>query len=54
LLSRGSIEEVVKTVRSFKHNLSGKYSWCAGSSNSIPDYVRIENYLAMNRVLLGD
>ncbi len=47
LLSRGSKEEVVKTV---KHNietigLNGGY--CVGSGNSIPEYVNFENYMAM-------
>ena len=47
LLSRGSVDEVRAQVR---HNIevagyNGGY--CAGSGNSIPEYVRFENYMAM-------
>lgn len=49
LLARGSVDEVCAQVR---HNIevagyNGGY--CAGSGNSIPEYVNFENYMAMNK-----
>jgi uroporphyrinogen decarboxylase len=49
MLSRGSVEEVRRQVR---HNIDvAAYNggYCAGSGNSIPEYVKFENYLAMLR-----
>jgi uroporphyrinogen decarboxylase len=54
LLSRGSPQRVVDLVRKMKDSLKGKCSWCAGSSNSIPEYISIDNYLAMVQTILED
>jgi uroporphyrinogen decarboxylase len=47
MLSRGSEEEVREQVRK---NIAAAWDgtgYCAGSGNSIPEYVKYENYLAM-------
>ncbi len=47
MLSRGSEEEVREQVRK---NIAAAWNgtgYCAGSGNSIPEYVKYENYLAM-------
>lgn len=47
LLSRGSEEDVRKQVIYNLEILGKTGGYCAGSGNSIPDYVKYENYLAM-------
>lgn len=47
MLARGSEEEVREQVRS---NIAAAWNgtgYCAGSGNSIPEYVKYENYMAM-------
>ena len=47
LLARGSSEEVEKITREYLQDLSEGGGYCAGSSNSIPEYVDLINYLTM-------
>lgn len=47
LLSRGTEEEVRAMVRQTTEKAGGNGGYCAGSGNSVPEYVRVENYLAM-------
>ncbi|AFH49524.1 Uroporphyrinogen-III decarboxylase-like protein [Ignavibacterium album JCM 16511] len=47
LLARGSKEEVVKNVLFNIENIGRKGGYCVGSGNSIPEYVNLENYIAM-------
>ena len=51
LLARGNPEEVVTHVKSLLETVGSKGGWCAGSSNSIPDYVSVDNYLAMIKTI---
>jgi len=52
ILSRGSITEVERLTLNFMDKAMPGGGWCGGSSNSIPDYVPVENYLTMVRVLM--
>ncbi len=47
LLARGSVDEIRKNV--IKNILEAGYNggYCIGSGNSIPEYVKLENYIAM-------
>lgn len=47
LLSRGTPEQVRRNVLSNIEAVGQNGGYCVGSGNSIPDYVRFENYLAM-------
>jgi uroporphyrinogen decarboxylase len=47
VLARGTPDIVRALVRRFLSTVAPGGGWCAGSSNSIPDYVPVENYLAM-------
>lgn len=47
LLARGTPDTVRALVRTLSSAIAPGGGWCAGSSNSIPDYVPVENYLAM-------
>jgi uroporphyrinogen decarboxylase len=47
VLARGTPDNVRALVRTFLSTVAPGGGWCAGSSNSIPDYVPVENYLAM-------
>ena len=47
LLSRGTEEEIRKKVKSNIEKASYNGGYCVGSGNSIPDYVKFENYVAM-------
>ncbi len=49
LLARGKPDEVAEQTGHFLAEISAGGGYCAGSSNSIPEYVRVENYLAMLR-----
>ena len=47
MLARGTEEEVREQVRK---NIAAAWNgtgYCAGSGNSIPEYVKYENYMAM-------
>jgi len=52
LLARGKEHEVVKLVDKWLNEVGSKGGYCAGSSNSIPEYVNIDNYKAMVRTVL--
>ncbi len=52
LLSRGTPDEVRELVRKYIEDLGPSGGWCAGSSNSIPDYASVENYQAMVETVL--
>ena len=47
LLSRGTPEEVRAVVRENIEVAARSGGYCAGSGNSIPEYVKVENYRAM-------
>jgi|LSQX01.2.fsa_nt_gb uroporphyrinogen decarboxylase len=47
LLSRGTVEEVRTVVRERIEKLGYNGGYCVGSSNTIPPYVKVENYIAM-------
>ena len=47
LLARGTKEEVRKKVEENILYAAHNGGYCVGSGNSIPDYVKLENYLAM-------
>lgn len=49
LLARGTTEEIEKLVRRRHGQLAPGGGWCLGSSNSVPDYAKVENYIAMVR-----
>jgi uroporphyrinogen decarboxylase len=48
VLSRGTVDEVRELVKNNIELFDNKSGYCVGSSNSIPEYVKIENYLVMN------
>jgi uroporphyrinogen decarboxylase len=47
LLARGSTEQVREQVRKNIEESAYNGGYCVGSGNSIPDYVKYENYIAM-------
>lgn len=47
LLARGSIEEVKTSVIKNIENVGFNGGYCVGSSNSIPEYVKLENFITM-------
>ncbi|MBN1302713.1 MAG: nucleoside 2-deoxyribosyltransferase [Melioribacteraceae bacterium] len=47
-LARGTPEDVRKIVKNNIELFEGNTGYCVGSSNSIPQYVKVENYIAMN------
>ena len=47
VLARGSVEEVRNLVQKYITEIAPGGGYCLGSSNSIPEYVKAENYLAM-------
>ena len=47
LLARGSQEEVAELSKKYISEIGEGGGYCLGSSNSIPDYVNPDNYLAM-------
>ncbi|MFQ6604455.1 MAG: uroporphyrinogen decarboxylase family protein [Fidelibacterota bacterium] len=47
ILSRGTPEDVCRAVRRTIESVGQEGAYCCGSSNSIPDYVCLENYRAM-------
>jgi uroporphyrinogen decarboxylase len=52
VLARGSQEEVRSLTRRYLEEIAPRGGYCAGSSNSIPEYVKIDNYLAMVETVL--
>ncbi len=54
LLARGTPDAVRALTRSFIADLGPHGGWCAGSSNSIPEYVPVENYVAMVETVLRE
>jgi uroporphyrinogen decarboxylase len=52
LLARGSESEVKTLVEKWLAEVGVKGGYCAGSSNSIPEYVNVKNYLAMVNTVL--
>lgn len=53
-LCRATPDEIRNLTRKFIDIARGKGGWCAGSSNSIPEYVKPENYLAMIETILKE
>lgn len=47
LLSRGTTDEVRKNVLLNLEKIGRQGGYCVGSGNSIPEYVKLENYLTM-------
>jgi uroporphyrinogen decarboxylase len=47
LLARGTVEEVKKNVLENIEKVDYNGGYCVGSGNSIPEYVKLENYIAM-------
>jgi len=47
LLARGTVDQVKALVRANIDTAAGNGGYCIGSSNSIPEYVKYENYVAM-------
>ena len=47
LLSRGTPEEISALVKKRMEQLGDGGGWCLGSSNSVPDYAKIDNFIAM-------
>jgi len=47
LLARGTTEEVRKNVMNNLNSVGVNGGYCVGSGNSIPEYVKVENYLSM-------
>ncbi|MDZ7820622.1 MAG: uroporphyrinogen decarboxylase family protein [Candidatus Marinimicrobia bacterium] len=53
-LCRAEPEKIRNMTRDFIEIVREKGGWCAGSSNSIPEYVKPENYLAMIETVLKE
>lgn len=47
LLARGTVEEIKKNVFDNIEKIGDRGGYCVGSGNSIPEYVKFENYTAM-------
>lgn len=47
LLSRGTADEVKKNVLLNLEKIGSQGGYCVGSGNSIPEYVKLENYMTM-------
>jgi uroporphyrinogen decarboxylase len=47
LLSRGTPDEIRAVVRKNIEEIGYNGGYCVGSGNSVPEYVKLENYLAM-------
>lgn len=52
LLARGKVSEIEELTTLFLNDIGSQGGYCLGSSNSIPDYVRSDNYLAMIKTAL--
>ncbi len=53
-LCRATPDEIRELTRKFIDIAKGRGGWCAGSSNSIPEYVKPENYMAMIETVLKE
>ncbi|MFZ1519972.1 MAG: uroporphyrinogen decarboxylase family protein [Ignavibacteriaceae bacterium] len=51
LLSRGTVQEIKKNVIKNIEEAGFNGGYCVGSGNSIPEYVKLENYIAMTEVV---
>jgi len=47
LLARGSVDEVRNNVTRNIELVGSDGGYCVGSGNSIPEYVKLENYISM-------
>lgn len=47
LLSRGTTEDIEREVKDRMRRVAAGGGYCLGSSNSVPDYCKFENYIAM-------
>jgi uroporphyrinogen decarboxylase len=47
LLARGSVDEIINNVKRNIEQVGLDGGHCVGSGNSIPEYVKLENYIAM-------
>jgi uroporphyrinogen decarboxylase len=54
LLARGSTGQVRLLVRRLIQEVGPAGGWCAGSSNSVPEYVPVENYKTMVETVLKE
>lgn len=54
LLARGSTGQVRLLVRRLIQEVGPAGGWCAGSSNSVPEYVPVENYKTMVETVLEE
>jgi len=54
LLARGTTEQVRARVRELMGSVGPGGGWCAGSSNSVPEYVPIANYMAMVETVVAE
>jgi uroporphyrinogen decarboxylase len=52
ILARGTEQEVITLVDKWLSEVGVRGGYCAGSSNSIPEYVDVNNYKAMVRTVL--
>jgi uroporphyrinogen decarboxylase len=52
-LTRGTPEETTEEVKEKIRLLAPGGGYCLGSSNSVPDYVKVENYRAMVETTKG-
>lgn len=54
LLARASENDIIKLVSKLLKEVAGDGGYCAGSSNSIPEYVNVRNYLAMITTVISE
>lgn len=47
ILSRSEEVKITEMINNLKEKIKGNFAWCSGSSNSIPEYVPVQNYLRM-------
>jgi uroporphyrinogen decarboxylase len=52
VIARGSKEEMIALTEKILADVAPGGGWCAGSSNSVPDYAKTENYVAMVETIL--
>jgi len=52
MLTRASSEEIIEDVKNHIRRLAPGGGYCLGSSNSIPNYVPLNNFIAMNRACI--
>ena len=54
LLARSTPDQIRELSRTYLRDIAPGGGWCAGSSNSIPDYVTYENYVAMVETVIKE